>query len=62
MHDDNKKINSNVVGGNKKSWINAMENHLKDKESKWYNIPDNVVAVLIDPTTCLLYTSPSPRD
>ena len=40
-----------VVGGNKKSWINAMEDYLKDKESKWYNIPDNVVAVLIDPTT-----------
>ena len=50
-YDDNKKINSNVVGGNKKSWINAMENYLKDKESKWYNIPDNVVAVLINPTT-----------
>lgn len=50
-YDDNKKINSNVVGGNKKSWINAMEDYLKDKESKWYNIPDNVVAVLIDPTT-----------
>ena len=29
----------------------AMEDYLKDKESKWYNIPDNVVAVLIDPTT-----------
>jgi membrane carboxypeptidase/penicillin-binding protein len=28
-----------------------MEDYLKDKESKWYNIPDNVVAVLIDPTT-----------
>lgn len=50
-YDDNTKINSNVVGGNKKSWINAMEDYLKDKESKWYNIPDNVVAVLIDPTT-----------
>ena len=50
-YDNNKKINSKAISGNKTSWITSMEEYLKDKDSKWYNIPDNVVAVLINPLT-----------
>lgn len=28
-----------------------METYLKNKESTWYSMPENVVGVLIDPTT-----------
>ena len=28
-----------------------MENYLKDKDNSWYEIPDNVVGVLVNPIT-----------
>ena len=48
-YDDNKVTTSQDGTINKQIWVNIMENYLKDKESKWYEIPKNVVGVLIDP-------------
>ena len=50
-YDDNKKIESEVVSYNKKSWATSMEMYLKDKPDSWYSIPENVVGVLVDPIT-----------
>lgn len=30
-------------------WADTMEEYLKDKKVKWYDIPDNVVGVIVDP-------------
>ena len=35
----------------KNIWINTIENYLKDKDNKWYDIPDNIVGVLVNPIT-----------
>lgn len=58
-YDDNAKINYNVISNNKLSWANAMEEYLKNKESKWYDIPENVSGVLVDPVSGKLATENS---
>jgi membrane peptidoglycan carboxypeptidase len=32
-------------------WRDIVEDYLKDKESNWYTIPDNVVGTMVDPIT-----------
>ena len=58
-YDDNKEMDNNDFKYSKKIWANAMENYLKDKEVNWYNIPDNVVGVIVDPITGNLATNDS---
>lgn len=48
-YDDNSKVDSKESAGIKNMWIDSMEFYLKDKENTWYEIPDNVVGVLVDP-------------
>ena len=48
-YDDNSNIENNIVSSNKKSWASAMEGYLKNKKTSWYEIPDGVVGVLVDP-------------
>ena len=48
-YDDNDIISSKVVSSNKNSWATAMEGYFKNKESTWYEIPENVSAVLVNP-------------
>lgn len=48
-YDDNKNISNEVTSYNKVSWSSAMETYLKDKKASWYDIPSNVVGVLVDP-------------
>ena len=38
-----------------------MEGYLKDKKSTWYDMPSNVVGVLIDPVTGEVVTEPSTK-
>ncbi len=35
----------------KKIWLETVEPYLKDKETKWYDTPENVVGVIQDPIT-----------
>ena len=35
----------------KSIWIDGIEGYLNGKEDVYYEIPDNVVGVLVDPTT-----------
>ena len=50
-YDDNKEVNSVDSLATKNMWIDAMEEALKDKENNWYQIPKNVVGMLVDPIT-----------
>ncbi len=58
-YDDNKTMTTNDFKYSKKIWANAMETYLKDKEVSWYEIPSNVVGVIVDPITGNLATNES---
>ena len=48
-YDDNKFIDNNTSKIHKEIWINLMENYLKNKKSTWYDVPNNIIGVLVDP-------------
>ena len=53
-YDDNSKIESKEYSYHKNIWIDTMEAYFKDKETTWYNIPSNVVGVLVNPITGII--------
>lgn len=53
-YDDNQKIDSSEYAYHKNIWINTMESYFKDHEASWYDIPDNVVGVLVNPLTGII--------
>lgn len=55
-YDDNKKIETTTTTYHKNIWIDTMESYLKDKKTTWYDIPSNVVGVLVNPITGMLAT------
>ena len=60
-YDNNRRIESDKGKISKKIWIETMEGYLKDKNSEWYEMPNNVVGVLTDPVTGELATNDSKR-
>ena len=58
-YDDNKDLAESDFKYSKKIFANAVENYLKDKETNWYDIPENVVGVVVDPITGNLATDES---
>ncbi len=50
-YDDNDNISTDVVSGNKLSWITSMESYFKEHDASWYKVPKNVVGVLVNPIT-----------
>ena len=48
-YDDNRVSQTSDGKQGKYMWLDIVENYLKDKDSKWYNLPSNVVGVLVDP-------------
>ena len=50
-NDDNSYVDSIYSRITKNIWADAMESSLKDKETKWYKMPQNVEAVLLDPVS-----------
>ena len=50
-YDDNSKINSSDGIILKNIWVEIMEEYLKGKEASWYEKPNNVVGVLVNPIT-----------
>lgn len=48
-YDDNTVVASGESSGVKNMWIDTMEDYLIDKEDNWYEIPENIVGVLVDP-------------
>lgn len=50
-YDDSSNIPTEVVAGNKNSWITSMEAYFKDEEPSWYSVPKDIVGVLVNPIT-----------
>ena len=48
-YDDNKNIEPSIYSTPKNIWADAMEEYLKDKDKVWFDMPSNVVGVLVDP-------------
>lgn len=48
-YDDNKETTGNNSKTNKKIWAKSIESILDDKENNWYQIPDDIVSVLVNP-------------
>lgn len=55
-YDDNRELSSEDSGDHKIIWINTMESYFKDVETNWYEKPENVVGVLVNPITGQLAT------
>lgn len=53
-YDDNSTISSSDYSYHKNIWIDTMEAYFDDHEASWYDIPDNVVGVLVNPITGIL--------
>ena len=50
-YDNNMIIGKNDNGYHKNIWIDTMEEYLKDKDNKWYELPPSVVGCLVNPIT-----------
>lgn len=50
-YDDNKDIAINVGTKVKNTWADVMEDILKDTEKNWYETPENIVGLMLDPIT-----------
>ncbi len=48
-YDMNKKLTQSDVRLSRDIWVDSVEAYLKEKEAEWYQIPSNVVGVLVDP-------------
>lgn len=50
-YDDNKDTEAKNGKQIKYMWVDIIENYLKDKETSWYELPNNVVGILVDPVS-----------
>jgi membrane carboxypeptidase/penicillin-binding protein len=50
-NDDNSTLKTNDYKYIKKIWANTMETYLKDKDNTWYEKPENIVGVFVNPIT-----------
>ena len=50
-YDNNEDLKAGDYKYVKKIWANAMESYLKDKDNTWYEKPNDVVGVFVDPIT-----------
>ena len=48
-YDDSHEINMNAVKISKNIWVDTIEEYFKDKKIDWYEMPDDVVGVLVNP-------------
>lgn len=55
-YDDNRGTEVSTGSVMKNLWIDTIENYLKDKEDNWYETPNNVIGVLVNPITGNLAT------
>lgn len=48
-YDDNTELKSSEYKYSQNIWLTSMEDYLKDKPDNWYEVPDNVSTVLVEP-------------
>lgn len=58
-YDDNRKLSSKEYKYSKNIWADTIEGYLRDKETSWYEKPNNVVGVLTDINTGKVATNDS---
>lgn len=47
--DNARDISMKVINISKNIWVDTVEGYFKDKDTSWYEMPDNVVGVLVNP-------------
>ena len=55
-YDDNKKLDTNDSKVSKNIWADTVNAYFDKNEAHWYDIPENVVSVLVNPITGQLAT------
>ncbi|MDE5587405.1 MAG: monofunctional biosynthetic peptidoglycan transglycosylase, partial [Bacilli bacterium] len=50
-YDNNQSISTSDYKYSRNIWVEAMENYLEGVEDHWYEQPNNVVGVLVNPIT-----------
>lgn len=50
-YDDNRNLDTNQYKYSRNIWANVMETYMSKKDSIWYDIPNNVSGVLVNPIT-----------
>ncbi len=50
-YDDNRDLNSSEYKYAQNIWLQAMETYMEGKDNEWYEQPENVVGVLVNPIT-----------
>ena len=60
-YDDNKLLEKEDNKIARNVWVDTMEEYLRDKEDSWYEKPENVTSVLVNPLNGKLATNSSVR-
>ena len=60
-YDNNKNLISNDTKISKNIWADTMENYLRDKKDSWYNKPDDIISVIINPLNGYIATNNSKK-
>ena len=60
-YDDNREISNSDYMYTKNIFADTIEEYLKDEEEVWYEMPNNVVGVLVDPISGLPVTDESQK-
>ena len=50
-YDDNRRFNQSNTSYHKDIWISTMESYLKNKKNDWYDVPNNIIGVPVNPIT-----------
>ena len=56
-YDDNKPVDSRDSSNIKNTWVDIMEAYQKDREDTWFETPNNVVGVAIEPISGKIATN-----
>ena len=60
-YDDNRKLISGDTKYSRNIWADTLENYLRNEEDSWYEKPQNVTAVLVNPLNGKIATNASKR-
>lgn len=55
-YDENKNMGTGETKFSRLIWADTVENYLKDTETKWYDLPHNIIGTLVDPISGELAT------
>ena len=59
--DDAREISMKVINISKNIWVDTMESYFEDNKPEWYEMPENVVGVLVNPIDGTLATKESKK-